>query len=373
MIMKKSKLISFLRFGGVSEGDFNKVKASIAEENHKVWKFSSLALEVIFLIAFIITANFPDLRLYVPGYIILVVYFLVVEILLITVIKPHSVLFKPLIYVSSFVLLAVVMYQAFSASPDRNIGTYCAIIIAIAVLCIDRPYRFCLVILAATISFIVITLLIPNINASLYPDLYVGIVFGVISILICLYVNHIRIKDIVLRYNAEQERDIDNLTGMKNNNAYKRMVANLMEKARKADFEFTLVVFDVNGLKQTNDNYGHEWGDKLLSRAASLISESFPNGYIFRIGGDEFATFLTGEDHENRKAIIASFRKRVEDIHNGSSELKEDTSVACGYANYNPDVDRDFVSLFARADASMYNNKKNIKLKNNYLSEKSAK
>ena len=53
--MKKSKLISSLRFGGVSEGDFNKVKASIAEENHKVWKFSSLALEVIFLIAFIIT------------------------------------------------------------------------------------------------------------------------------------------------------------------------------------------------------------------------------------------------------------------------------------------------------------------------------
>jgi hypothetical protein len=49
MNMKKDKLISFLRFGGVSEGDFNRVKASIAEENHKVWKFSSLALEVILL------------------------------------------------------------------------------------------------------------------------------------------------------------------------------------------------------------------------------------------------------------------------------------------------------------------------------------
>lgn len=371
--MKKDKLISFLRFGGVSEGDFNRVKASIAEENHKVWKFSSLALEVIFLIAFIITAIVPSLKSYVPGYIILVAYFLVVEILLLTVIKPQSVLFKPLIYISSVVLLAVVMYQAFSASPDRNIGTYCAIITAIAVLCIDRPYRFCLLILSATISFIIIALLIPNINASLYPDLYVGIVFGIISILICLYVNHIRIKDIVLRYNAEQERDIDSLTGMKNNNAYQRMVSNLMEKARKADFEFALVVFDINGLKQTNDTYGHECGDKLLSRAASLITTSFPNGYIFRIGGDEFATFLTGEDYQNRKVIVTSFRKRVEDIHSQSKELKEDTSIACGYAPYNPEVDRDFVSLFSRADASMYDNKKNIKLKNNYLSEKSAK
>ena len=373
MLMRKSKLIGFLRFGGVSESDFNKVKASIAEENHKVWKFSALALEVIFLIAFIITAIIPSLKSYVPGYIILVAYFLLLEILLLTVIKPQSVLFKPLIYISSVVLLGVVMYQGFSASLDRNIGTYCAIITAIAVLCIDRPYRFCLLILASTISFVVIILLIQNNNVSLYPDLYVGIVFGIVSILICLYVNHIRIKDIVLRYNAEQERDIDSLTGMKNNNAYQRMISNLMEKARKANFDFTLVVFDVNGLKQINDNYGHECGDKLLSRAASLISESFPNGYVFRIGGDEFATFLTGEDHENRKAIITSFKKRVEEIHISSSDLKEDTSIACGYANYNPDVDHDFVSLFARADASMYDNKKSVKAKNNYLTDKSAK
>jgi diguanylate cyclase (GGDEF)-like protein len=208
---------------------------------------------------------------------------------------------------------------------------------------------------------------------SLYPDLYVGIVFGIISILICLYVSHIRIKDIVLRYNAEQERDIDSLTGMKNNNAYQRMVSNLMEKARKANFEFTLVVFDINRLKQTNDNYGHECGDKLLSRAAFLISDSFPNGYVFRIGGDEFATFLTGGDHENRKTIVANFKKRVEEIHDQSKELKDDTSIACGYANYNSDVDRDYVSLFARADASMYDNKKNIKLKNGYIIDKSAK
>lgn len=365
MISKKEHLINFLRFGGVSKADFSKVKASIAEENHKVWKVAASILEVIFLIAFIITASIPGYKDYVVGYMILVAYFVIVGIFLLTFVNSQSVFFKPLIYVSSVVLIGVVLYQAFVASDSgRNIGTYCAVIVATAVLCIDRPYRFCILIFLSTVAFVVMSLLFQKANSPLYPDLYVGIVFGIVSIIITLYVNHIRIKDIVLRYNAEQERDIDTLTGMKNNNAYNRMISTLMAKANKAEFEFAFVVFDINGLKITNDTYGHEAGDKLLIRATALINECFPNSQIFRIGGDEFAAFITGKDYENRDNIVKNFQKRVGDIHEASHELNEDTSIACGCAAYNPRIDRDFVSLFSRADANMYENKRHIKAKN---------
>lgn len=77
--MKKDAIIGLLRYGGVSKSDFNMVKPDIAKENHRVWKFSALVLEVIFLIALIIAATVPDLKSYIVGYIILVPYFLFVE------------------------------------------------------------------------------------------------------------------------------------------------------------------------------------------------------------------------------------------------------------------------------------------------------
>lgn len=55
--MKKDAIIGLLRYGGVSKSDFNMVKPDIAKENHRVWKFSALVLEVIFLIALIIAAT----------------------------------------------------------------------------------------------------------------------------------------------------------------------------------------------------------------------------------------------------------------------------------------------------------------------------
>jgi len=368
MIKKPSRFISFLRYAGVTKAEFNKVKAPIAEENHKVWRIAVAALEIIFLLAFVITASSPDLKQYVPGYIILVAYFMVVTILLLTVIKPQSSLFKPLIYLNSIVMIGMLLYQGFFTSPERNIATYCAIIVVISILSIDRPYRFCALILASTITFVLLILYAPSsTNQPWYPDLFVGVIFGIISVFITVYINHIRVKDIVMRYAAEQERDMDSLTGVKNKNAYDRMVESLMNRARRANLEFALVVFDINGLKLTNDTYGHESGDKLLIRATAMISDAFPNCYIYRIGGDEFATFITGTNYEKRNAIVGEFRKQIEDINDRAITLKEDTSIACGLAAFDPDVDRDYVSLFSRADASMYENKRLVKSKNKFL------
>ena len=71
--------------------------------------------------------------------------------------------------------------------------------------------------------------------------------------------------------------------------------------------------------------------------------------------------------YEKRNAIVGEFRKQIEDINDRAITLKEDTSIACGLAAFDPDVDRDYVSLFSRADASMYENKRLVKSKNKFL------
>ena len=59
-----------------------------------------------------------------------------------------------------------------------------------------------------------------------------------------------------------------------------------------------IAYFDINGLKKTNDLYGHRVGDDLIRRAADIIMSCF-EGKAYRIGGDEFAVFARDALDEN--------------------------------------------------------------------------
>ena len=51
-------------------------------------------------------------------------------------------------------------------------------------------------------------------------------------------------------------------------------------------------MFDLNNLKETNDIYGHDLGNKLLATTAKAISVVFKRRPVFRIGGDEFLVII---------------------------------------------------------------------------------
>ena len=57
--------------------------------------------------------------------------------------------------------------------------------------------------------------------------------------------------------------------------------------------DYTIICFDLNDLKITNDTYGHARGDILIKSAAEVIKDTFePHGVVARIGGDEFISIL---------------------------------------------------------------------------------
>lgn len=94
---------------------------------------------------------------------------------------------------------------------------------------------------------------------------------------------------------------IDSLTGLRNRRAFEKAVAEI--EADTSIDNAMLVMFDVNGLKYTNDNYGHAAGDDLIIAAGEVIGETFEStGECYRIGGDEFAVIvkepeLTGSEY----------------------------------------------------------------------------
>lgn len=85
----------------------------------------------------------------------------------------------------------------------------------------------------------------------------------------------------------------DNLTGLYNRNYLMDKVIVGMDEA---EYPQAIVICDMNGLKMTNDTYGHHIGDQMLIEFTNMLNDHFPDRNIFRMGGDEFMILATGED-----------------------------------------------------------------------------
>ena len=82
---------------------------------------------------------------------------------------------------------------------------------------------------------------------------------------------------------------IDALTKAQSSTAYHEILRKIAEKIDKGTADFCVGIFDINGLKEINDQYGHEYGDQIIIGAAKAISKAFGTQNTYRIGGDEFA------------------------------------------------------------------------------------
>lgn len=81
----------------------------------------------------------------------------------------------------------------------------------------------------------------------------------------------------------------DELTGLAN----RRYFYTFINKYR-GDRPVRLLYIDVDSFKEINDTYGHQAGDEVLTLIASLLKESFSDGFISRFGGDEFLVLFLG-------------------------------------------------------------------------------
>ena len=149
----------------------------------------------------------------------------------------------------------------------------------------------------------------------------------------------------------------DGLTGANNKYSYNE-VEKVLDDKMKGDvpLEISIVVCDINNLKQVNDTYGHAVGDNYIIEAKNLIANVFKNSSVYRVGGDEFVSILEGSDYYKRDHLLKELQDKVL-----KNQKENKVVVASGLADYDSKNDNCLNDVFVRADEAMYKNKQQLK------------
>jgi diguanylate cyclase (GGDEF)-like protein len=92
----------------------------------------------------------------------------------------------------------------------------------------------------------------------------------------------------------------DSMTGLYNRRHYISIIQEEMNRAKRHNSTMALMMLDVDYFKHYNDTYGHQAGDSVLMRIATILKEytSRSGEYAFRFGGEEFALLISGMSDE---------------------------------------------------------------------------
>ena len=144
-----------------------------------------------------------------------------------------------------------------------------------------------------------------------------------------------------------------------NTSAYHERTAEIEQKIADGTAEFDVIVFDLNWLKNLNDNHGHECGDVYIHGGAAAIAHIFGNSDTYRIGGDEFAVIKEGVSSEEIEREIAEVREVFKQFSSEENNpYGEELSMAIGCATFIKGSDTSYRDVFSRADKSMYDDKR---------------
>lgn len=145
----------------------------------------------------------------------------------------------------------------------------------------------------------------------------------------------------------------DFLTGLKNRNALTVDLNNI--ELSKDKQSLSVMMLDLDGLKQVNDQYGHTTGDQYIKRCCELIRSCIPDdSTIYRMGGDEFVIVSYGYNETDMNAIIHEIINKVKQENENQAYT---FSISIGSAHYN-DEDNTIMDTIKRADKVMYKYKK---------------
>lgn len=190
-----------------------------------------------------------------------------------------------------------------------------------------------IVVLLMIVTFITIGVSIQFIDSNLRIT---WITVSIASIFVYIYYNGITMY-------------VDHLTKLLNQRSYKSYLRNV-------SFPVVILLFDVDDFKNINDNYGHVFGDQVLTSIGKAIKDVYSNyGYCYRIGGDEFCVVLTKTD--SVKELNTNFINKLNEIRSLEPRLPY---VSIGYSHFEPGY-QDISDAVKDADGKLYAHKENCK------------
>ncbi len=152
--------------------------------------------------------------------------------------------------------------------------------------------------------------------------------------------------------------NVDPLTGCGTLDALDRRIREEFDRARRYDVQFSLVLLDVDGMRQLNDQLGRDGGHRLLAELGRLLQREIrAPDFVARYGGEEFLLLLPETDLEGARDTVRRIRTRLEASGLADMESGARCRLTAGVAVYpHPGVHRP-EDLFARVEAGLVDGK----------------
>lgn len=340
---------------------FTKENITLLKEDIEIDNVSSLkycSLIMLLFTALVVAADvFTDFRpsSTISYYIGMLVSLLTLVFLYVFKIR-HGLALKLLIAFCEFGILGAGLVNSYT-SPEFLTVMYICSMMVIGMAFLDRPIRMAAVFIIADVFYFLF------VNGHKYADTQVAdtvdiLMYTLAAIFIGLYIRSIKIQRLLGMYHERelseinrQHAYIDSMTDLFNSRAYHERI----DELDKEQPEFLgIIVADVNGLKETNDTYGHKSGDELLSTTAGLLKASFSKyGSVYRIGGDEFMVIIDKKSDIN--SLVDDFHANVKK-HNESDGIH--VSASLGVASSADYPGKKASELVSVSDFKMYEAKR---------------
>ena len=151
-------------------------------------------------------------------------------------------------------------------------------------------------------------------------------------------------------HQLEAAASTDPLTGLLNRRALEEAFDVELARAGRGRFGVGVVMLDLDGFKNFNDQHGHQAGDAALQRLSHALTEGTRAiDHVGRVGGEEFAILAPESSTAGTLALAERLRRAVEIEFSGMGGL----TASCGVASY-PENGTDRYALIGAADGALY-------------------
>src|SRR6267143_1358518 len=174
-----------------------------------------------------------------------------------------------------------------------------------------------------------------------------------------------------LRYAMERQRVqlellnlsmLDDLTGLYNRRGFLTLAEHHVLLAYRTGKPFLVAFMDLDGLKQVNDTFGHQEGNRALVEAAEVLRDSFRHSDILaRLGGDEFAALMLEADKDGIGTVVRRMEHKL-NACNAMLSRTYDLSISVGIVPGDTNRLSNVEQLLSEADVLMYKNKQSKKV-----------
>ncbi|MCX7703200.1 MAG: GGDEF domain-containing protein, partial [Planctomycetota bacterium] len=153
---------------------------------------------------------------------------------------------------------------------------------------------------------------------------------------------------------VEKQSIVDELTGVYNRRYFDKFLLSEMERSRRYAHPLSLIILDLDNLKEINDSWGHSVGDAVLRAIASLMHRSSrTTDAVCRFGGDEFVAVMPEtpliDAYKKTERLLVALRNEVPAVI-GKSGVN--VTASAGVAEYIPGESAK--KFLGRADSALY-------------------